>query len=184
MKKVRGQPERFVLLFQDEVTFYRQPSQGWLWSYFGRLQPRMRYSHRDNTRMRIVGYLNATTGATHTEDMRSVTVARLVQNVSKISSWYPDAEKIYLVWDNWPVHAHEKVRKALERQKRVEVIWLPTYSPWLNPIEKLWRRVRQRVSHAHPWCDDFREFRSQVRAEFETFSAGSKELMKYVGLCT
>lgn len=182
MKRSREDPERCVVLFQDEGTFYRQPSQGWLWAHMGRAQPRMRYSHRENTRMRVVAYLNATTAAVHAEDMSSVTAERLARNVSGISSWYPQAETIYVVMDNWPVHRHPKVTAALAGQPRVEVLWLPTYAPWLNPMEKGWRWTRQRVTHAHPWSDDFREFREQVRGEFDRLSGGSEELLRYVGL--
>ena len=182
MRRVREDPERYVLLFQDETTFYRQPSQGWLWAYLGRVQPRMRYGHRENTRMRVVGYLNATTGAVHADDMSSVTADCLARNVSQISAWYPDAETIYVVMDNWPNHRHPKVAEALARQPRVEVLWLPTYAPWLNPMEKGWRWTRQRVVHAHPWCDDFGEFREQVRGEFDRLSDGSEEFLRYVGL--
>ena len=171
-----------MLLFQDEATFYRQPSQGWLWAHWGRRQPRMRYSHRCNTRMRVIGYLNGVTGAVHSEDVSSVTVPRLTRSVAQLSRWYPHAETIYLVWDNWPNHAHPKVAEALSGQERVKVIWLPTYAPWLNPIEKLWRRVHQRVTHAHPWCDDFLEFRQQVRAELASLAEGSQEFLKYAGL--
>jgi len=132
--------------------------------------------------MRVVGYLNAVTGEVHTQDMSTVTVKRLATNVSQISRWYPHAEKIYLVWDNWPNHAHPRVLESLRRQPRVEILWLPTYSPWLNPIEKLWRWTKQRVVHAHPWCDDFREFRRQVQAEFQSLAHGSVPLLRYVGL--
>jgi transposase len=142
----------------------------------------MRYSHRSNTRMRVVGYLNAVSGAVHSEEMSRVTVDRLARSVSNLSRWYPQAETIYLVWDNWPNHAHSKVIESLQKQKRVKVIWLPTYSPWLNSIEKLWRWVRQRVSHAHPWCDDFREFRQQIRAELDALAHGSQSLLQYTGL--
>jgi putative transposase len=172
------------VLFQDEATFYRQPSQAWLWAGWGRRQPQMHYSHRSNTRMRVVAYLNAESAAVHSQDMSSVSVVRLARNVSKISGWYPQARKIYLVWDNWPNHAHPKVTEALARQERVEVLWLPTYSPWLNPTEKVWRHARQRVSHAHPWSDDFREFRQNVREEFQSLEQGSEEMKRYVGLCT
>ena len=184
MKRSREKPGRYVVLFQDEGTFYRQPSQAWLWAYMGRAQPRMPYSHRENTRMRVVAYLNATTGAVHAEDMSSVTAARLARNVSGISSWHPDAEVIYVVMDNWPVHRHPKVAAALGCQPRVEVLWLPTYAPWLNPMEKGWRWTRQRVTHAHPWSDDFGEFREHVRGEFERLSDGSEEFLRYVGLST
>lgn len=104
--------------------------------------------------------------------------------MAEISARYPQAEKIYLAWDNWPVHDHELVRQALQQQQRVEALWLPTYAPWLNPLEKGWRWTRQRVSHAHPWCDDFAEFRLQIRAELMSLSAGSADLLRYVGLNT
>lgn len=173
-----------MLLYEDEGTFYRQPSQGWLWSWMGRRQPRMRYSHRSNRRMRVVGYLNAVSGAVHSAEMSTVTVRGLGRNVSGISSWYPTAEKIYLAWDNWPNHGHPQVAGALVKQPRVEVLWLPTYAPWLNPMEKGWRWTRQRVTHAHPWSDDFREFRQQVSMELGRLANGSQELLRYVGLST
>jgi putative transposase len=179
---MRKDPERYVLLYQDEGTFYRQPSQGFLWSPFGRKQPRMPYSHRSNTRMRVVAYLDAGTGEVHQEEMNTVTAERLAASVSKISKWYPDAARIFLVWDNWPNHYHPDVQRALAKQDRLTVLPLPTYSPWLNPTEKVWRWVRQRVAHAHPWCDDFREFRNQIYTELDRFKHGSPELLRYVGL--
>src|SRR3990172_3516505 len=100
MKQVAAQPQRYVLLFEDEGTFYRQPTQGWIWSSMGRRQPKMPYSHRSNTRLRIVAYLNATTGAVHSQDMSRVSADRLARNVVQVSQWYPHAESIYLVWDN------------------------------------------------------------------------------------
>lgn len=170
------------MLFEDECTFYRQPTQAWLWAYLGRRQPRLSYSHRANTRMRVVGYLDATTGSVHAHDMSTVTVERLARSVCQVSGWYPEAQRIYLVWDNWPNHGHPKVAQALARQSRVRVLWLPTYAPWLNPADKVWRWTRQRVTHAHPWSDDFREYRAQIRAEFATLEAGSTELLRYTGL--
>jgi len=170
------------LLFQDEATFYRQPTQGWLWAHWGRSQPRMAYSNRSNTRMRVIGYLNATTGAVHSEEMSCVTVERLARSVARLSQWYAEAETIYLVWDNWSNHAHPKVLETLSQQPRLRVLWLPTYAPWLNASEKLRRWTRQRVTHVHPWCDDFREFRHQVCAELAHLAAGSPELLRYVGL--
>lgn len=184
MKRAREEPGRFVLLYEDESTFYRQPTQAWIWAHLGRRQPRIRYSHRSNTRMRVIGYLNATTGAVHSQDMGRVTVQRLARSVLKLSSTYPQAETIFMAWDNWPNHSHPTVLEALEKQSRVKVLWLPTYAPWLNPADKLWRRTRQRVTHAHPWCDDFREFRQHVMAELADLSQGSEELLRYVGLST
>ena len=181
---MRETPGEVVLLYQDECSIYRQPSQGYLWASMGRRQPKMRYASRANTLMRIVGFLDATTGAMHAWDMKEVTSAHLAECVSQLSKKYPDARRIYLVWDNWPNHKSALVREALEAQPRVSVLWLPTYAPWLNPIEKAWRLLKQHVVHAHPWCDDFLQLRGTVRRKLADLADGSLELLQYVGLST
>jgi transposase len=171
-----------TVLFTDEVSFYRQPSQAWLWAPLGRAQPRLPYGHRANTLMRIVGVLDAMSAQVRVWDFPRVTADRLARCWKQLGSCYPQARKIYLVTDNWPVHFHPKVQAALATEPRIEVLPLPTYAPWLNNIEKLWRWVKQRVTHAHPWCDDFLLFKQQVLAESQRLSAGSVELKRYCRL--
>jgi hypothetical protein len=170
------------VLFTDEVSFYRQPSQAWLWASMGRIQPKLRYSHRANTLMRVVGVLDAMSAQVRVWNFPSVTAERLARCWKELGSLYPQARKIYLVEDNWPVHFHPKVQAALAADPRIEVVPLPTYAPWLNNIEKLWRWVKQRVTHAHPWCDDFLVFKQQILAEFQRLDPGSAELRRYCGL--
>ncbi len=142
----------------------------------------MRYASKHNTSMRLVGFLNAVTGAVHCHDMKSVTAKRLIESLRQIPHWYPDAERIYLVWDNWPNHRLPAVLKALDRLPQVEVLFLPTYSPWLNPIEKLWRWLYQTVIHAHRWSGDFLHFRHRVMEALQEHTGGSASLLQYVGL--
>ena len=182
LRQAQERPEQVVVLFEDEATFYRQPTQAPLWASRGRRQPRVAYSHRSNTRLRMVASLNARTGAVYSQDMSTVTVSRLARYLTGRVRTYPETEVIYLVWDNWPVHGHPVVQEALAAQPRVRVLWLPTYSPWLNPVEKCWRYVRQRVVHTHPWSDDFREFRYRVREVLAELMNGPPELLRYVGL--
>jgi len=170
------------VLYQDEKTVYRQPTQGWLLYPTGRLQPRLKYGAHYNHCMRLVGYLNAVTGAVHWSDCASVTVERLIQSVRQLPRLYPHADCIYLVWDNWLNHSQARLLAALNQLPRVRVLCLPTYAPWLNPIEKLWRWLSQTVLHAHPWHDDFRELRQQVAAALNPLAVGSPHLLRYVGL--
>ncbi|MDD5095820.1 MAG: transposase [Dehalococcoidia bacterium] len=182
MKEARLNPGDIVLLLQDEASFYRQPSQSWLWASFGRRQPKMRYSHRSNTLMRVVGFLDIATGKVLAWDCSKVSVKRLAQFIRKVAHAYPQAKTIYLAWDNWPNHYHPVVLEALQEDPRLIVLPLPTYSPWLNNIEKLWRLLRQEVAHAHPWCDDFIQFRQTIRDSLAEFSDGSHRLLHYCDL--
>jgi len=182
LEEARKEPGKIVLVYQDEASFYRQPTQSWLWAWMGRKQPRMRYSNRSNTHTRAVGFLEAITGRVLYWDMPKVSAKNLALCVHRLSSSFPHAKCIYLVWDNWPVHYHPIVQAALQKDSRIRVVELPTYAPWLNPIEKLWRLVRQEVSHTHPWCDDFRLFRTILAAKFSEFALGSQRLLHYCGL--
>ena len=35
----------------------------------------------------------------------------------------------------------------LRTRAQMVLLYLPTYSPWLNPIEMLWRHFRREVTH-------------------------------------
>jgi transposase len=55
---------------------------------------------------------------------------------------------IYVAWDNAVTHADHEVEAVVRAAAgRLVLLYLPTYSPWLNPIEMLWRHFRREVTH-------------------------------------
>jgi transposase len=55
-------------------------------------------------------------------------------------------KKILLVCDNGRFHATKAVQQWLaEHRDRIEVYWLPPYSPSLNLIERLWGHLKRTV---------------------------------------
>ena len=55
--------------------------------------------------------------------------------------------KIVVVVDNYGIHKAKAVKQMLAGLKgRLRLYFLPTYSPHLNPIERLWRFFRDRVT--------------------------------------
>jgi len=181
LKEAAENPFEVFTLFEDEASFYRQPTQGLLWHWMGRKQPQMRYTHKSNTVMRVMGVLNAVNGRVYCEDTGSTTAERLGEFFKRVLSLYKGARKIYIIGDNWPVHYHKAVTRVLNSDTRVEIVPLPTYSPWLNKIEKVWKLTKQEVTHAHPWSDNFIEFRRQVRNHFLTLEKRPMEVLRYVG---
>jgi len=59
-----------------------------------------------------------------------------------------------VLMDNLSAHKSDQVRATLEA-RGVQVIFLPPYSPDLNPIEKCWAKVKQalRAAKARTWDD-------------------------------
>lgn len=56
----------------------------------------------------------------------------------------------YVVWDNCNTHQDDEVESVVRGAAgRLVLLYLPTYSPWLNPIEMLWRHFRREVTHCH-----------------------------------
>jgi len=64
---------------------------------------------------------------------------------------------------------------------RIEPVWLPTYAPWLNPIEKLWRWLRQDVLKLHRLAGDRASLRGRVNQFLGQFATGSHALLHYPG---
>jgi transposase len=59
--------------------------------------------------------------------------------------------KVFLIWDNLPVHRARAVRSWLaERKEQIEVFHLPPYSPELNPDEGLNADLKQAVTRKPP----------------------------------
>jgi transposase len=58
---------------------------------------------------------------------------------------FPD-KHILLIWDQAKYHTSHKVENWIDQQNRLTVLLLPKYSPELNPVEHIWRAVKQRVA--------------------------------------
>lgn len=57
------------------------------------------------------------------------------------------AGTVFVAWDNFAAH-HGEVEAVLRSAAgRLVLLYLPTYSPWLNPIEMFWRHFRREVNH-------------------------------------
>ncbi|MCD6385989.1 transposase [Candidatus Sumerlaeota bacterium] len=55
-----------------------------------------------------------------------------------------------IVLDNCSVYFSKEACKLWEDEK-IYVLPLPTYTPFLNPREKMWLNMRRHVCHNHPY---------------------------------
>lgn len=174
-------PGQVLLLFMDELTYYRRPSKAPAYHRTAATQPRALEVAGPNTRTRLVAVLNAVTGQVTYLQRSKIGTEALVLFYAQIRSVYPEATKIYVAQDNWPVHKLEVVNQALHHHQ-LTPLFLPTYASWLNPIEKLWRWLKQEILHLHRLASQLQELRFQVLAFLDRFKNGSTDLLHYVGL--
>lgn len=211
---VAQHPGEQVLLYQDEMTYYRQPTLARAYEASGSsIQPKAHWSVYYDDPTRVVGTLDSQTGRVVMQQAGKVGIAKLVSFYEDLVTVYPEATRIWVVQDNSFVHFHADVLEALEPQESpfpfkrgknwsevpseaavkrwkkrpklpIQLVQLPTHASWLNPIEKLWRKAKQELIHLHRYANSLGELRERVLTFFQQFEQGSRELLRYVGLLT
>jgi transposase len=175
-------PDTVVLVFIDEMGFFRWPQGGLTWMPSAPVPNTVLPCAGNNRQWRLIGALNALTGQVTYLDNYIVGRRQVGELYERLDQAYPLAQPIFVVQDNWSIHTHPDVLNVLAALPRLETVSLPTYAHWLNPIEKLWRWLRQDVLRLHQRADDWPMLLSQVHAFLDQFAQGSRDLLRYVGL--
>jgi transposase len=108
---------------------------------------------------------------------RRLEVAELLQ---ALLDTHP-TETLYVAWDNVSTHEDDEVEAVVRAAAgRLVLLYLPTYSPWLNPIEMLWRHFRREVTH----CELFESVKallSAARNFFDRYSQCPNQVLSIIG---
>ena len=176
-------PGEHVVVFLDQMGYGRWPaaSTNWMPEAPAPVERAERFASNER-KWRLIGALNAQTGQVDTLDNYIVGRKQVIQFLKQLDAVYPQAAHISVVLDNWSIHRHADVLEALKALPRLELVWLPTYAPWLNPIEKFWRWVRQDALYLHRYAGEWNTLQEHLHRFLEQFSTGSTEVLEYVGL--
>lgn len=180
-EQVRSQQKPWVLLYSDEVTYYRRPSVCQGYAKRGSDGPRVELGYTTNKKRRIAGCLDSQTGRFLSWQRYRFDHRTWLAFLLYIEQCYPDAQRIFIVVDNWPVHRHAAVLQALAKSK-ITLLYQPTYAPWTNPVEKVWRKLKQDWLHHHAFRDDWDGLQQAVAEWLARCESPSQSLLQYVGL--
>jgi hypothetical protein len=183
LRQAARDPAHVVLVFLDEMGYSVWPEAAADWCAAAPTEPPLADRKKSpNGLWRIAGALNALTGEVTYIDGYIVGRAKVIELYWRLVQTYPQAQQIYVVQDNWSIHTHPDVLEALQGYPQIKPVWLPTYAPWLNPIEKLWRWLRQDILKLHRLAGDKKGLRQRVNDFLDQFVPGSSALLRYIGL--
>ena len=109
-----------------------------------------------------------------TDNVNAETLQRLID---VIRARHPDAARIILILDN-ARYNHAKIVRAHVENTNVELRFLPSYSPNLNLIERLWRFLKDAVMTTyHDSFEDFVAAIAKVLDNLDTYADALATLM-------
>lgn len=180
LKRARANPRR-VVLYEDEAFAHLRPSCPRWYSPRGQ-QPRQLGSGTvDRTRC-VFGAVNPVTGSTYHLHRYNGAARHFVTFLKNVVNNHRHAACIDLIVDNWGVHTSAITQQFLETETKLKIHLLPTYAPWLNHQEKLWREWRKYVTHGHPFSS-VEEILKATDSFFGSLSQHKQKVLKLLGEC-
>jgi len=151
-----GKQKQALLLFGDEASFPHWGSLSYTWARKGQ-QPTIKTSGKRKG-YKVLGLIDYFTGRffykCQEERFNSETYMTYLSEVLAQTK-----QHIVLIQDGARYHTSKAMKAFFEQHKeRLTVYQLPSYSPDYNPIEKLWKKIKEKGTHLHhfPTFDDLK----------------------------
>src|SRR5262249_17078560 len=109
------------------------------------------------------------------EDL-SLNAESTIAFLKSLEAAYPDKNKIHVFCDNARYYKNKEVMAHLVHSK-IDMHFLPPYSPNLNLIERLWKLLNERVLY-NKYYEKFSEFKTAVLGFLQSLSDPPLELAK------
>ena len=165
-----AQEKKAYLLFGDESSFLQWGSLSYTWSRIGH-QPIVKTSGSRKS-YKVFGLIDYFTGKLFAKGhLGKLNSESYIDFLTEVLS--KTRKHIILIQDGAPYHKGSKIAEFFEKNKnRLTVYCLPTYSPDFNPIEGLWKKIKQMGTHLKyfPTFDSLVERVEEMLIEFKNAS--------------
>lgn len=159
-------PAGETICFIDGVhpTHNVQPAYGWIKKGVRKEIP----ANTGRARLNLSGAIDVTNHNILIQEDQTLNAESTIQFFQNIEKAYPEKQKVHVFCDNAPYYRNKKVKKYLE-QSKIVLHFLPPYSPNLNPIERLWKWMKERVIY-NTYYEHFEEFKGAIMGFFALLS--------------
>jgi transposase len=138
-----------ALVFADELDIHLLPKVGYQWMAKGEVVEIV--TPGQNQKRYLAGALDHLTGEVVSCIGQRKTAALFVELLKALDEAYPAAryQRLYVVVDNFRIHKAKVVTRWLAMHRRFELLYLPTYCPKANPIERVFWEVHDKCTRNH-----------------------------------
>lgn len=186
LKKYQKQAKNgeILLYYQDEIDFNLLPGIMRCWTLQGvqRKIPTPGVNQKQYG-FGAVNYVSGQTVHRIEEHKNSAGFCAFIEQFMQTVTHLPDyhGQNIVLVVDNFIIHHSRKTQEFLEKYAdQLLLFMLPTYSPWLNLIERLWKHLRRKVTHNHLFASIV-ELVKAVCSFLETLNTTPQLILSVIG---
>lgn len=160
------------IYFVDSVHPHHQTrlAYGWIIKGVRKLLPQTGRQYRLN----IMGGICLNGHKLIYEEAEKINTDSIKHFLSRLRKKHKDNKNIHVIWDNAGYHKSKEVI-AFAKTLSIELHYLPPYSPNLNPIERLWKIMHERVS-ANQYYEKFSEFTLAIRKFLKSIGRRKKIL--------
>ena len=141
----------------DAAHLLEQASLGYVWS----IERAIVKSGSGRKRFNVLGFLDSTTNdVTEVSNTTYITSTQIVEMFEKLRQKYGSKKEINVILDN---ARYQKCKIVMEKAEelKINLIYLPPYSPNLNLIERLWKFLRKKCL-VNKYHMNFKEFSESI----------------------
>ncbi|HYN24560.1 MAG TPA: IS630 family transposase [Pyrinomonadaceae bacterium] len=170
-----------LLLFGDEASFPQWGTLTYTWARRGQ-QPQVKTSGKRKG-YKVFGLIDYFTGLFfyQGQEGRLNSAAYIAFLLGVLAH---TTQPIILIQDGARYHTSAETKAFFaQHTSRLEVVQLPTYSPDYNPIEKLWKKIKQHETHLH-YFPTFDALTAKVEQALLTFANAPEDILTLCSLPT
>ena len=177
----RAKERQALLLFGDEASCPQWGTLTYTWARRGQ-QPQVKTSGKRKG-YKVFGLIDYFSGCFFYQGQEGrLNSAAYITFLRRVLA--QTTQPIILIQDGAKYHTSAETKAFFAQQTaRLQVVQLPTYSPDYNPIEKLWKKIKQQDTHLH-YFPTFEALTEKVEQALLKFSNAPEEILALCSLPT
>lgn len=169
------------VFYVDEVDIDLNPRIGHAWMKRG--EQMAIPTPGKNEKCYLAGALNAATGKVLWVEWEKKNAEIFLLLLAELRKRYRQAKRITLIADNYVIHKSAMTHRFLEHNRKFRILFQPIYHPWVNRIERLWKKLHDVVTRNHRY-PTMAKLMKAVRTFMDNaspFPASEPQLMRLAG---